>query len=61
MLTAADRAEIATGLKAGWSVRAIARHVDRAPSVISREVRRSSTKTVGYRMVHAETTVASTG
>ena len=35
-------------------MRAIARHVDRAPSVVSREVRRNSTKTAGYRMVHAD-------
>lgn len=50
----ADRAEISTGLKAGWSIRAIAAHVGRAPSVISREVRRNSTRTLGYRLVTAD-------
>lgn len=54
MLTAADRAEIATGLKANWTVRAIAVQLGRAPSVVSREIRRNSTKTVGYRVVHAD-------
>ena len=54
MLTAMDRAEISTGLKAGWSVRRIARHLDRCPSVISREIRRNSTKTRGYKMVTAD-------
>lgn len=53
MLTVADRVEISTGLKAGWSVRAIAAHIDRAPSVVSREIRRSSTKTKGYGLVTA--------
>ena len=54
MLTVADRAEISTGLKAGWSVRAIARQIGRAPSVVSREIARNSTKTRGYRLVHAD-------
>jgi len=54
MLTVADRVEISTGLKAGWSLRRIARHLDRTPSVISREVSRNSTKTRGYGLVHAD-------
>lgn len=54
MLTASDRVEISTGLKAGWSIRAISAHVGRAPSVISREVRRNSTKTMGYQVVSAD-------
>jgi transposase, IS30 family len=54
MLTVADRAEISTGLKAGWSVRAIAAHIDRALSVIGREIKRNSTKTRGYRLVSAD-------
>lgn len=54
MLTAADRMEISTGLKANWTVRAIAAHLGRAPSVISREIRRNRTKTLGYRMVTAD-------
>ncbi|WP_285885079.1 helix-turn-helix domain-containing protein, partial [Georgenia satyanarayanai] len=29
MLTATDRAEISTGLKAGWTVRRIAEYLDR--------------------------------
>ena len=53
-LTAHDRAEISTGLKAGWGIRRIAVHLDRAPSVISREVRRNATKTCGYRVVRAD-------
>jgi IS30 family transposase len=54
MLTVADRVEIAQGLEAGWSIRVIAAHVDRAPSVVSREVRRNWLKTRGYRLVHAD-------
>ncbi|MVT25421.1 IS30 family transposase [Nesterenkonia alkaliphila] len=54
MLTVTDRAEISTGLKAGWTVRRIAGHLDRCPSVISREIRRNSTKTRGYKMVTAD-------
>jgi transposase, IS30 family len=50
----ADRVEISTGLKAGWSLRAIAGHVGRDVSVISREVRRNMTKTAGYRPVTAD-------
>ncbi|AFA71264.1 integrase catalytic region [Gordonia polyisoprenivorans VH2] len=53
MLTLADRAEIATGVKAGWSVTAIASHVGRCKSVISREIRRNSTAT-GYWVVAAD-------
>jgi len=54
MLTVADRVEISTGLKAGWSIRAIAAHIDRSPSVVPREVRRNSIKTRGYRLVNAD-------
>jgi IS30 family transposase len=39
-LSAAEREEISRGLKAGCSMREIARHLKRAPSSISREVRR---------------------
>ena len=53
-LTAADRVEIALGLKAGWALRRIAAGIDRDVSVISREVARNSTKTRGYRMVTAD-------
>ena len=42
--------EISTGLKAGWSRAQIARHLDRHPSVIGREIERNSTKTRGYRV-----------
>ncbi len=51
MLTVADRVEISTGLKAGWSIRRIAAHIDRAPSVVSREIARNTTRTRGYRLV----------
>ena len=54
MVTAADRAEISTGVKAGWTITKIAAHVGRDKSVISRELARNSTKTRGYRMVHAD-------
>jgi IS30 family transposase len=54
MVTVADRVEISTGLKAGWSITAIAAHLGRDKSVVSREVRRNSTKTRGYRLVHAD-------
>ncbi|WP_440136969.1 IS30 family transposase, partial [Georgenia satyanarayanai] len=54
MLTATDRAEISTGLKAGWTVRRIAEYLDRSPSVVSREIRRNATKTRGYKMVTAD-------
>lgn len=54
MLTASDRVEISTGLKAGWTITAIAQSIGRHKSVVSREVGRNSTKTLGYRMVHAD-------
>ena len=54
MLTASDRMEISTGLKAGWTITQIAGHIDRDKSVVSREVRRNATRTRGYRMVHAD-------
>ena len=54
LLTAADRVEISTGLKAGWSAAKIARSIDRATSVVTREVARNSTKTRGYRVVIAD-------
>ena len=54
ILTIGDRVEISTGLKAGWSVQAIARHLGRAPSIISREIRRNQTKTLDYRVVTAD-------
>ena len=54
MLTVGDRVEIASGLKAGWSIRAIAEHIGRCPSVVSREVRRNATKTRGYKIVTAD-------
>ena len=53
-LTFSDRSEISTASKAGWSVRGIARHLGRCPSVISRELHRNSTKTRGYQAVTAD-------
>ena len=53
-LTFSDRAEIATGLKAGQGVRRIARDIGRSPSVVSREIRRNATRTRGYRPVFAD-------
>ncbi|WP_454931906.1 transposase [Actinomyces oricola] len=54
VLSFSDRSEIATGTKAGWSVRRIARHLGRCPSVISREIRRNTTRTRGYQAVTAD-------
>jgi len=53
-LTFAERMEISTGSKAGWGVRRIASHLGRCPSVVSRELRRNSTKTRGYQAVTAD-------
>nr|WP_268802194.1 IS30 family transposase [Brachybacterium nesterenkovii] len=53
-LSFSDRWEISTASKAGWSVRRIARHLGRCPSVISRELHRNSTKTRGYQAVTAD-------
>ncbi len=53
-LTFADRMEISTGCKAGWTVRRIAAHVGRCPSVISREIRRNQYLHAGYQSVHAD-------
>ncbi|WP_235840517.1 helix-turn-helix domain-containing protein [Corynebacterium yudongzhengii] len=39
-LSFSDRSEISTALKAGWSVRKIARHLGRCPSVTSRKLSR---------------------
>ncbi len=58
MLTVSDRVEISTGLKAGWSIRRIARHIDRDASVVSREIARNTTKTRGYRLVTADAKAA---
>jgi IS30 family transposase len=53
-LSISDRVEISTGHKAGWSIRAIATSIDRAPSVVSREIRHNSGTTSGYRAVSAD-------
>ncbi len=53
-LSFSDRSEISAASKAGWSVRRIARHLGRCPSVISRELHRNSTKTRGYQAVTAD-------
>ncbi|MGO2311701.1 MAG: helix-turn-helix domain-containing protein, partial [Brachybacterium tyrofermentans] len=44
LLTFTERMEISTGSKAGWGVRRIASHLGRCPSVVSRELRRNSTR-----------------
>ncbi|MGL5827280.1 MAG: IS30 family transposase [Nocardioides sp.] len=54
VLTAVDRGEIATGLKAGWSPARIATGIGRHRSVVCREIARNSTKTRGYQLVHAD-------
>ncbi|WP_347041156.1 IS30 family transposase [Brachybacterium nesterenkovii] len=53
-LSFSDRSEISTASKAGWSVRRIARHLGRCPSVTLRELHRNSTKTRGYQAVTAD-------
>jgi IS30 family transposase len=52
-LTPSDRETITRGLAARWSVRAIARALHRAPSTISREIRRNGGRTY-YRAGRAD-------
>jgi len=52
-LSLAEREENSRGLAAGESSRAIARHLGRAPSTISREVRANGGRT-GYRAMVAD-------
>lgn len=52
-LTAHEREEISRGLASGDSLRMIGRHLGRAPSTISREVRRHG-GSVGYRAARAD-------
>lgn len=54
ILTIRDRVEIGAGLQAGLSIRRIAARIDRASSVVSREIVRNQTKTRGYRIVTAD-------
>lgn len=56
-LTASEREEIACGLAAGRSLRAVGRQVRRAPSTISREVRRHGGR-AAYRAGRAEAAAA---
>jgi IS30 family transposase len=53
-LTFADRADIAAGIQAGKSDTEIAQWIGRDRTVVWRERRRNSTKTRGYRPVHAD-------
>ena len=52
-LSVAEREEIAVGVAAGEPLRAIAARLGRAPSTVSREVRRNGTRR-GYRAVAAQ-------
>ena len=52
-LTLMDREEVSRGLRAGLSMRAIARLLRRAPSTISREVRRNGGRR-GYRATQSD-------
>lgn len=54
MLTFEDRSDIAVGIQAGLSDTEIAGKIGRDRSVVWRERRRNSTKTRGYRLVHAD-------
>lgn len=51
-LSAAEREEISRQLAAGASVRAMARQLSRAPSTISRELRRTGHRRLRYRRGH---------
>lgn len=53
-LTMSDRADIAVGIKAGWTDRRIGADVGRDHTIVWRERRRNSTKTRGYRPVTAD-------
>lgn len=53
-LTFADRADIAVGIDAGLSDTDIAEKIGRDRSLVWRERKRNSTKTRGYRPVHAD-------
>lgn len=53
-LTMSDRADIAVGLKAGWTDRRIGADIGRDHTIVWRERRRNSTKTRGYRPVTAD-------
>ena len=52
-LTSAEREAITRGLAAGWSARAIARAMHRAPSTISREINRNAGR-LDYRATRAD-------
>ena len=52
-LRASEREEVSRGLRAGESVRGIARRLDRAPSTVSREIRRNGGR-VEYRAWNAQ-------
>jgi transposase, IS30 family len=54
ILTMADRAQIGVGIKSGLSDREIGELMDRHHTVIWRERGRNSTRTRGYRPVHAD-------
>src|ERR1022692_1109053 len=53
-LSVGEREEIAVGLAAGESVRAIAARLGRSPSTVSREVRRNSRGAAHYRALAAQ-------
>jgi len=53
-LSVAEREEIAVGLAAGLSVRAVAARLGRSPSTVSREVRRNSNCQGRYRALAAQ-------
>lgn len=53
-LTMSDRADIAVGIKAGWTDRRIGADIGRDHTIVWRERCRNSTKTRGYRPVTAD-------
>src|ERR1700678_2558791 len=52
-LTLAEREDISRGIASGWSIREVARHLDRAASTVSREISRHGGRAV-YRAHEAD-------
>ena len=53
-LSIAEREEISRMLAAGQSIRSIAHTIDRAPSTLSREIRKNTKRQALYRAVKAQ-------
>jgi IS30 family transposase len=53
-LSLLEREEISRGLASGESIRSVARRLDRAPSSVSREIRRNAKRPITYRALEAD-------